>query len=361
MLQPRLVAHTVGAAVVSTSLAVAALCTLAPAGTAAARECPRPAVIDLGAPAGGNSDVGEMNDRGWVVGTVTDAAGVRGAALWRGRSLQVLDVPRADGENSIAADVNDRGWVVGSSGTSGWPADRQAWIWHGGQARPLPGLPGGAGTAARRISDNGVIAGTAITAAGHAHPVRWIDGRLEDLGLPDGATDGFGFGTNTAGDVSGSVWFPEDFDRAFVWSDGGFQLFKYGQANVLDDAGRTGGRYDNVDIERSEAAWWAPGGTLHDLGTFANVGWDSYGWVFATDGEGDWGGVSTTADGTEAAFVSRSHGPLLALPALNGEYGAASDVHAMSARGHAAGKSTTASGAIHATLWRCAFAQAQPL
>jgi len=273
----------------------------------------------------------------------------------------MLDIPRANGESSIALDVNDRGWAVGSTGTSGWPGDRHAWIWHGGQARPLPGLPGGAGTAARRINDDGVIAGTAIAADGHAHPVRWIDGRIEDLGLPDGATDGFGFGINAAGDVSGSLWFPEDFDRAFVRSGGRFRLFKYGQANVVGDAGRAGGRYDNVDIERSEAAWWAADGTLHDLGMFANVGSDSYGWIFATDDEGDWGGQSTTADGSTAAFVSRSDGPLLALPALNGQYGAESDVHGLSRRGDAAGRSITASGAMHATLWRCAFAQAQPL
>lgn len=330
-------------------------------GAPAARECPRPAVTDLGAPPGGTSDVAEMNDHGWLVGTMTSVEHGRRATIWRGGSSRLLEVPRADGEFSAAADVNNHGWVVGSSGTSGWPGDQRAWIWHGGAARLLPRLPGGGGTAARRISDTGVIVGTAMTADGHVHPVRWINGRIQDLGLPDGATDGFAFGVNAAGDVSGTVFFDGDLDRAFVWSAGAFKTYKYGQANVIDDAGRAGGRYDNIAIERSEAAWWAPDGTLHDLGIFADTGPESSGWVFATDGKGNWGGFSTTANETRAGFVSRSAGPLLALPALNGQYGADSAVLAMSRRGDAAGRSVTASGASHATLWRCAFAQARPL
>lgn len=35
------------------------------------------------------------------------------------------------------------------------------------------------------------------------HPVRWHDGRIEDLGLPPGASSGFAFGVNDEGDVSG--------------------------------------------------------------------------------------------------------------------------------------------------------------
>src|SRR3954451_13982860 len=142
----------------SALLALAATLLLPPAATAAAtlrlsvpadRACPQPAVIDLGAPPGGSSDVSEMNDHGWIVGTTIDAAGVRRATIWRGSSLQLLDVPRADGEFSTAADVNDRGWVVGGSGTSGWPGAQRAWIWRGEKAQLLPGLPGGGGTTAR--------------------------------------------------------------------------------------------------------------------------------------------------------------------------------------------------------------------
>ena len=176
-------------------------------------------------------------------------------------------------------------------------------------------------------------------------------------------TDGFGFGLNNAGEVSGSVATSPDDDGelfAFTWRHGAFQILGHGQANVVDGSGRAAGRSDDA-TGLATAAWWAPGGTLHDLGALDPDSADPLGWILATDGRGDWAGAGSGPDGTPTAFVSRLNGPLLALPGLDGTFTSESYAHGIDPRGDAAGQSTTSAGELHATLWTCAFAQAQPL
>jgi probable HAF family extracellular repeat protein len=246
--------------------------------------------------------------------------------------------------NALA--VNDAGVAVVNAGVLGDTARLRTWVWRNGQATLLPTLPGGGGTAGRRINDRGDVVGNAIAADGHTHPVLWRHGTITDLGLPAGMSDGFAFGVNAEGEVSGSVLTSPD--------DVG-----HGQANVVDDRGRAAGRSDDFATGLSTAAWWASDGALHDLGLLDPDSVDPLSWVFATDGRGDWGGAGSSADGTPTAFVSRLDGPLLRLPGLDGGAMGESYVHGLDPRGDAAGQSTTATGELHATLWTCAFAQAR--
>ena len=329
--------------------------------TAAAAAQAAPGVVDLGTLGGDFSDVGDMNDLGWIAGRAADPNGTPHAVLWRDGRIMRLDIPGAADQPSNALDVNNRGQAAVNVGVPGDVTRLRTWVWQRGEARELPTLPGGGGTQARRINERGDVAGNAVAADGTIHPVRWRHGRIEDLGLPPGAASGFAFGINDEGDVSGSIQRgPDDFDLAFVWHQGHYRTYAYGQANVIDDAGRAAGRYDDSVVFRSDAGWWERDGSLHDLGVLSGESPDGFGWIFATDGAGDWGGASTIADGTGAAFVAHLHGPMLALPGIDGRYGEDAIVHGLNRRGDAAGSSLTTTGESHATLWRDAFAMGRP-
>ena len=331
--------------------ALAAGALLPPAqATAHERGC-GPGIRDLGTLGGEVSEVGDMSRSGWIAGRATDAAGVSHAVLWRGGTLMRITIPGPADQATNAIAVNDAGVAAVNAGVLGDIAQLRTWLWRRGRVNVLPTLPGGGGTAARRINDRGDVVGDAIAADGHTHPVLWHHGEIIDLGLPAGMTDGFAFGVNDAGEVSGSVLTSPDDDGelfAFVWRDGAFRILGHGQANVIDNSGRAAGRFDDYAAELSTAGWWAPDGTLHDLGVLDPDSTDPLGWILATDDRGDWAGAGSGADGTPTAFVSR----------LDGTYTSASFAHGLDPRGDAAGSSMTASGEMHATLWTCAFAQA---
>ena len=323
-----------------------------------------PGIRDLGTLGGDSSEVGDMSRSGWIAGRATDAAGVSHAVLWRSGSARRITIPAPADQASNAVAVNDAGVAAVNAGVLGDIAQLRTWVWRRGRATLLPTLPGGGGTAARRINDRGDVVGNAIAADGHTHPVLWRHGEIADLGLPAGMTDGFAFGVNDAGEVSGSVLTSPDDDGelfAFTWRGGHFRILGHGQANVIDNSGRAAGRFDDYAADLATAAWWAADGSLHDLGVLDADSVFPLGWILATDGRGDWAGAGSGADGTPTAFVSRLDGPLLALPGLDGTFTGGSFAHGLESRGDAAGESTTRAGAVHATLWTCAFAQARAL
>ena len=343
------------------AVALAAGALVVPGQAAAQDRSCVPSIRDLGTLGGDSSDVGDMSRSGWIAGRSADASGVPRAVLWRGGTTTRIAIPGPADQASNAIAVNDGGAAAVNAGVLGDISHLRTWVWRRGRATLLPALPGGGGTAARRINDHGDVVGNAIAADGHTHPVLWHHGQITDLGLPAGMTDGFAFGINDAGEISGSVATSPDDDGelfAFTWRDGDFRILDHGQANVIDDSGRAAGRFDD-SAGLPTAAWWAPDGTLHDLGVLDPHSSDPLGWIFATDGRGDWAGAGSGDDGTPTAFVSRLHGPLLALPGLDGTYTSESYAHGLDPSGDAAGQSTTIEGQLHATLWTCAFVQAR--
>lgn len=77
----------------------------------------------------GFADVQDINERGWIVGTVAFDGANRHAALWRGETLYDLNAlltPESDAAWTLteARALNDRGWIVGTGDTpnTGGPA-----------------------------------------------------------------------------------------------------------------------------------------------------------------------------------------------------------------------------------------------
>lgn len=174
--------------------------------------------------------------------------------------------------------------------------------------------------------------------------------------------DGFGFGINDAGDVSGSLQRgPDDYDLAFTGHEGALHdvPVRPGQPHRRRRAsGRAVRQHQRrtlrgrvVGAGRHGPRPWAPRARLAGPARLDP----------RDERPRDWDGASNTADGTPTAFVSRLEGPLLALPDLNGAYGTESYVHGLDRDGDAAGQTTTTTGELHATVWTCAFAQARPL
>jgi uncharacterized membrane protein len=155
-----------------------------------------------------NTDLGQgtlgtqITESGIVIGTLVGADGQR-PFLWRDGVLRRLDVP---GESAGVTDVNEAGDVVGTGDRADGVRRGILW-WAGGPARELPTL-GGANSVATAVDARGRVAGRAEDAQGRAHPVLWVGGRVVDLGLPQGATQGEAQQITPDGSVYGTVTRP---------------------------------------------------------------------------------------------------------------------------------------------------------
>jgi len=152
-----------------------------------------------------------INSRGQVLGNRPGAQ----AFLWENGETQTLPL-------DFAAGLNDRGQVAGWV----WRVDsagirrRQAAVWEAGVLTEL-GTLGGNESWARAISNSGwVVGGSYIDRYHNAHPFRWRDGRLEDLGASGQMSSGIAESwqavlVNDPGQVGA-----KSSDLSFVWDHG---------------------------------------------------------------------------------------------------------------------------------------------
>jgi uncharacterized membrane protein len=321
--------------------------------------------IDLGTLAGANSFAIGINPAGtMIVGESDDGHGqIRPVAWTHGRVID-LGTPSAPGE-ADGLDVNDRDVVVGTFGqTDDSAATEHGFSWYRGRLEILPGLPRAGATSARRINQWGEIAGSAFDADGHEHPVVWDSrGRIHDLGLPPGFTDGYLLALNNHGDVGGAAFAADGSERAFTWHEGTFRLLSTlggptAQVNVIDDHGVAAGIADVDATGTSEATLWRMRGAPSGLGFFSG---GNFSWVLGTNGQGDYTGIASLSptDPFPHVFVAHTGGPLLALPLLSGDYASNPSIaHGIDRHGDVVGASNVADGHAHATLWLRAFEQA---
>jgi uncharacterized membrane protein len=316
-------------------------------------------VIDLGTLAGAERSVGlALGPDREVVGWGLDASGRSRAVRWVGGRIQDLGVPRLG--DALALDVNAEGAIVGVYGESDDPATMRAFVWRAGRVTTLPGLRGAAGATARRISDSGLIVGSAFDAGGREHAVMWVYGRPVDVGIPPGFSGAYAMDVTDDGVVVGGAY-TDEVNVAFRWRLGRFRVLatlggSIAQASVIGLRRDIGG-FSQTAAGAFEATVWDGGGRPRGIG-FLGGGDDSE--IFGTDGVGGYvGGANLVPGGPpEHVFVERDGGPLMTLPALNGDPLGRSGAHGLDADGNVAGSSETGDGLEHATLWTCVWAQA---
>lgn len=239
----------------------------------------------LGTLGGKKTVVASMNDVGQVVGFATTAEPDRQGPWEHGfiaTAGKMIDLLSQNGRITRAFAINAQGWIAGQD-------DRQSgWLLVDGKLTPLGSMGGGAngyvvpkamnragvvvGTAAAAdgehafllaegkwvdlgtlggkfsrataISDRGWITGSSgVKRSGFRHAFLYRDGRLHDLGVPDGFEHSEANGINTEGlivgeasSVTGSGFLRIDVDsRAYRYRDG-----RWSDLSRLTDLSRTG-------------------------------------------------------------------------------------------------------------------------
>ncbi|SCG52956.1 hypothetical protein [Micromonospora humi] len=210
-------------------------------------------------------------------------------------------LPGLDGPGSTAYDVNSAGVVVGAAELASgyWHAVR----WVDGRIEDL-GTLGGLNSQAEAIDERGRIVGFAQAADGSAHAVAWVNGKIQDLGLTGGI---FSVASDTAGDrVVGTYHVTDSFSgrRAFVRT-GNTEITidapPGASAVAVNEAGTVAGTYgfkDWTDPPFVQQAFVWRDGVLRSLGTLGGPN-------STANGINDLGqvvGTSWTAEGQFAAF-----------------------------------------------------------
>ncbi|MFN8580587.1 MAG: PKD domain-containing protein [Gemmatimonadaceae bacterium] len=179
-------------------------------------------------PGGGAAVAYSINSAGDIVGGNL-IGGSEHPVMWpHGGAPVDLGLPTGIPYGS-ARFVTDQGFVAGAS-AYGQTSLGTAIQYRPGTPVALPGLVPPVGVAyAWSINNNGVLAGSARN---YTYPrrferaVRWVNGQIEDLGLPTGMAYTLGYGINDAGDIVGQTAdaFLVGSRFAYVWRSGAFTV-----------------------------------------------------------------------------------------------------------------------------------------
>jgi probable HAF family extracellular repeat protein len=205
-----------------------------------------------------------------------------------------------------ATAINNPGKVLGSCYTSDYSAGH-AVLWSHGSITDLGAL------GATAINDRGQVAGTGQV-GNDVQPIIWSNGTITALGTPPGylTSQCYPTGIDNAGAVAGYCTTSDySVNHAFRWSHG--TITELGTlpggiasaANGINNAGQVVGYgtyfpdVTNGSTIESHAILWSHG-TLTDLGTLSNTGYDGYNSSIASalNNQGQVVGWSYTTIGT---------------------------------------------------------------
>jgi probable HAF family extracellular repeat protein len=147
-----------------------------------------------------------INNRGQIVGFVTDSNGHRHGFILDNEVLTFLkDLPGY--AQVVPWDINDKGQVVGDAMT--FDGDSQAFLYSDGHMIPLGTLPGGSQSSASAINDAGQIIGwSSVPGGGRNRPFIYtmpgLMKNLDDLLEPSGWIEPLVFDINNHGQISAS-------------------------------------------------------------------------------------------------------------------------------------------------------------
>jgi probable HAF family extracellular repeat protein len=303
----------------------------------------------------------------------TGAAGRAGAAQQAPITVTRLLGPDGEAMDS-ASHVTERGLVVGTvPGPGGFYNPPVAAVWQRGTARTIGAAH--VETVISDVSDRGQVVGT-LNGMLTFTPFSWRDGEHQQL-PPAINTDpanprvlvSFARSVDERGRVLGTRtdWADPDVPRidTVVWAHSEVVAVAPGVSipEDLNDRGEAAvtvypsGGPEPVD---GVAAVWRVGGGMRRLGTMGG----EQSWGLAIDERGRVAGVSETASGDRHAFAWRG-GRMVDLGTLGGATSVVGDVLtpgglfqanvadlAINDRGDIVGTSETASGDLHAFLWR---------
>lgn len=196
----------------------------------------RAQVVELGVLDGMTWSQGwHLNEPGHIVGISGNDDGIFHAfavsTLGR-QAFNMVDLGTFGGDTSAAEEVNNSGLVVGYAQSADGNYHAFAWSQRLGVKVDLGTLPGDVHSGAWAVCDNGLIAGSSISADWSWRPVVWTPDRsgttwtiheLNTEGLEQ-VDNWMCWGVNNAGQIVGAGWdIVEDRSRPVIWNpvDGG--------------------------------------------------------------------------------------------------------------------------------------------
>ena len=203
-------------------------------------------MTDLGTLAGAHASHGAgINDNGEVVGDSGPVAGGYSHAFrWKNGSTS--DLGTLAGGNSEAWAINNQSQVVGwSHGPSG---NGESFIWQSGTMSNLQVNPGGRGSGAADINDQGQVVGSwygppIVPGYYNTHAFLWQAGTRTDLGSLAGCNTSSASGLNNSGEIVGeSHAAGSNTNHAFVWKNGIMTELGLGIAHAINDRGQIVGQ-----------------------------------------------------------------------------------------------------------------------
>jgi probable HAF family extracellular repeat protein len=360
---------------------------------------PRYAITDLGAlPGGTYSSAAVVTNNSSVTGTAARPDGTMHAVIWQKKVMTDITQfasPELTGRNSQASGMNERGQVSGEAETAipeangedfcgfralGLPSLGHTclpFIAQNGVMAALPTL-GGANGSAYQINNSGQVVGfaentTRDPACGAPQqfqfkPVMWDHGKATELPTFPGDLNGYAFGINDSGQVTGASGSCTTFNpnsqnylitsHALLWQDGkrtdlgnlgGTGTFNGNQACAINNRGQIAGQSDLKGDTTGHAFLWE-NGVIHDLGTLHPD--DAASLAFGINDGGELVGLGLDAEFNPSAILWENRLPfdLNSLVRSNPSGLYLQLAEAINARGEITGFGQTQNGETHAYL-----------
>ncbi len=348
---------------------------------------PRYSVRDLGPVGNTPGQPYFITNNGLISGAAAASNGAMHAVLWYKGWIGDFGAPGLGGPNSAAFGINEKGQAVGQAETSvpngedfcgfnalGFPpsgASCVPFLWQDGVMTELPTLGGDNGVAIS-INNQGEVAGFAQNNTRDAgcpvaqfKPVIWVDGKVQQLPIPNGDPDGAAWAINDNGQAVGvsgpcapfdpiaQVYFV--FAHALLWQNGvatdlgtlgGAPGFGGNHACAINNQGQAIG---HADYNGTTHGFLWQNGVMADLGTLSG---DSASLALGINDGGEIVGISLDADFNSRAFLWQN-GAMTDLNTLVGANPARlylQQAESINARGEITGFAQTSAGETHAFI-----------
>lgn len=218
---------------------------------------------------GCTANAGQINNRGWVVGTARAPDGRAHGVLWTDHQT-IVDLGNPEGGNTYGAGLNNRGQVALTSCSDPWSC--RGILWEDGAYIDMGDLGGGT-TTINAINDRGQVVGSSIRADGQYRAYLWQNGQMRDLGTLGGDYSR-AFGINNRGQVVGEARVSTSDMHAFVWGRGemtdlGIAGAYFSRAHDISDAGIIVGHSSVIGAGPDAAVWHGGGVTYIESGPYS--------------------------------------------------------------------------------------------